>query len=195
MIRLATKQDAASILAIYAEYVLHDSATFEYEVPSLTEFEQRMEVIQQVYPYLVYEEEGNILGYAYAHRYKERAAYQWDVELSVYVNKDVHGKGIGSMLYKVLFILLKKQQVLHAYACITSPNPKSERMHERLGFQLVARFPHTGYKFDKWLDVVWMDKELLSPGVPQPIVPLASFIEQLPKNLSELLNKDNEPIK
>ena len=68
-------------------------------------------------------------------------------------------------------------------------------MHERLGFQLVARFPHTGYKFDKWLDVVWMDKELLSPGVPQPIVPLASFIEQLPKNLSELLNKDNEPIK
>ena len=184
MIRLATKQDAASILAIYAEYVLHDSATFEYEVPSLTEFEQRMEVIQQVYPYLVYEEEGNILGYAYAHRYKERAAYQWDVELSVYVNKDVHGKGIGSMLYEVLFILLKKQQVHHAYACITSPNPKSERMHERLGF-----------KFEKWLDVVWMDKELLSPDVPQPIVPLASFIEQLPKDLSELLNKDNEPIK
>ena len=164
MIRLATKQDAASILAIYAEYVLHDSATFEYEVPSLTEFEQRMEVIQQVYPYLVYEEEGNILGYAYAHRYKERAAYQWDVELSV-------------------------------YACITSPNPKSERMHERLGFQLVARFPHTGYKFEKWLDVVWMDKELLSPDVPQPIVPLASFIEQLPKDLSELLNKDSNPIK
>ena len=83
--------------------------------PSLTEFEQRMEVIQQVYPYLVYEEEGNILGYAYAHRYKERAAYQWDVELSVYVNKDVHGKGIGSMLYKVLFILLKKQQVPVSY--------------------------------------------------------------------------------
>ena len=105
----------------------------------------------------------------------------------------INNQTIIVMKTKVLFILLKKQQVHHAYACITSPNPKSERMHERLGFQLVARFPHTGYKFDKWLDVVWMDKELLSPGVPQPIVPLASFIEQL--NLSELLNKDNEPIK
>lgn len=190
MIRLAVAQDVSAIQAIYSDYVLHDTATFEYDVPSLDEFRGRMEAIQQTYPYLVYEENGVIKGYAYAHQYKERAAYQWDVELSVYISKENHGKGIGSKLYEIMFILLKKQQIHQAYACITSPNPKSERMHERLGFQLVGRFHHTGYKFGKWLDVIWMEKELIPPHVPQPVLPLSLFAKELPKDLSVLLEEN-----
>ena len=108
-IRFARLQDTKEILSIYAPYVLHDSATFEYEVPSIEIFKQRIQTIQQFYPYLVYEENNEILGYAYASRYKERKAYDWDVEVSVYVRKDSLGKGIGAKLYTYLFAILKNK--------------------------------------------------------------------------------------
>lgn len=182
-IRFARLQDTKEILSIYAPYVLHDSATFEYEVPSIETFKQRIQTIQQFYPYLVYEENNEILGYAYASRYKERKAYAWDVEVSVYVRKDSLGKRIGTKLYTYLFAILKKQNICNIYACITKENTGSIKMHEKLGFEQAALFKNSGYKFHRWLDVVWMEKSLQYMEEPKEILSVkkvfSSVLEEL----------------
>lgn len=175
-IRFARIEDTKEILSIYAPYVLHDSATFEYEVPSIEEFEKRIQTIQKSYPYLVYEENNEILGYAYASRYKERKAYEWDVEVSVYVRKDSLGKGIGKKLYACLFTILKKQNICNVYACITGENIGSIKMHEKLGFEHAALFKRSGYKFHRWLDVVWMEKSLQLVEEPREIIRIKDVI-------------------
>ena len=159
-IRLAKKSDAAALLAIYAPYVENTAITFEYEVPTIEDFANRIEKTLGKYPYLVAEEGGLILGYAYASTYYARAAYDWAVELSVYVSQDTRGKGVGSKLYDELEGLLDQMGYMHFLACISLPNEDSLAFHAKRGYQQVAHFPKIGYKFERWHDIVWLQKSL-----------------------------------
>lgn len=159
-LRIATKQDATSIRNIYAPYVKETNITFEYEVPSINEMAQRIEKTLQDYPYIVITEDDQIVGYAYASRYKGRKAYDWDCELSIYVNQNVQGQGLGKRLYQSLFQLLQMMNIQNVYACITYPNEKSERFHECFGFHKIGTFTKSGYKFGKWHDMIWMEKHI-----------------------------------
>lgn len=158
-IRFVREEDCRALLDIYAQYI--DTAiTFEYELPSEEEFARRIRTISLEYPYLVCESEGKIVGYAYAHRQMERAAYQWNAELSVYISRDYVSGGIGTALYQELLRLLEKQGIRNVYSLITAPNEKSERLHESMGFRLIGVMTKTGYKNGKWWDVSWYEKQL-----------------------------------
>ena len=159
-IRLAKPSDARSLLDIYAPYVENTAITFEYEVPTIEDFAIRIEKTLEKYPYLVAEEDGVVLGYAYASTYYARAAYDWAVELSVYVSQDARGKGVGSKLYDALEDLLDQMGYVHFLACISLPNEASLALHRKRGYQQVAHFPKIGYKFNRWHDIVWLQKSL-----------------------------------
>lgn len=179
IIRLARAEDTAQILAIYAQYI-ESTATFEYDLPSYSAFAARIEAISREYPYIVCEEEGRLLGYAYARRERERAAYQWNVELSVYVDKDYRRRGIGGRLYNVLQTLLSCMGIYNAYACVTLPNAASCAFHEAQGFKRIGVHTQTGFKNGQWLDTAWYEKRLLN----EPEEPLGrEGLDELPNEL------------
>ncbi len=172
-IRTANLNDAAALLAIYAPYVEQTAITFEYEVPSLEEFRGRIAHTLRRYPYLVAEENGEILGYAYTGPFGERAAYSWAVETSIYLRQDVRGKGLGKRLYQALEDVSRAQHVQSLYACIAYPDAddahlsgNSVAFHTHLGYTTVGRFPHCGYKFGTWYNMAWMEKTLGDHAVP-----------------------------
>ena len=172
MIRPATENDVPEILAIYAPYVENSTATFEYDVPCRREFLQRFYDITAQFPWLVWEEEGQILGYAYASAPYSRAAFSWCAEPSIYLRESAKGRGIGSMLYRVLEEILARQGYQVLYALITSENSASIGFHEKMGYETKVDFPNCGYKFDRWLGLIWMEKRIKivqSPsGFPTP---------------------------
>ncbi len=164
-IRTARPSDAAALLAIYAPYVEKTAITFEYEVPSLAEFEERIRHTLETYPYLVAELNGKPVGYAYASPFHTRPAYDWNVETSIYVDGNHKHRGIGRALYDALEKALASMGIITLYACITYPaNPdpyvdtNSVDFHAYLGYELVGNFHQSGYKFGRWYDVVWMEK-------------------------------------
>ena len=157
-IRIATPEDAARLVAIYAPYVENTSITFEYIVPSAEEFADRIRHTLTRYPYLVAELDGEPAGYAYASAFKSRAAYDWSVESS----------GVGSLLYEKLEEYLTAQHVCNVCACITYPNPPSIAFHEKHGYKTVAHFHASGYKQDAWHDMIWMEKTLCPHTIPFP---------------------------
>ena len=159
-IRLAKPSDARSLLDIYAPYVENTAITFEYEVPTIEDFATRIEKTLEKYPYLVAEEGGVVVGYAYASTYYARAAYDWAVELSVYVCQDARGKGVGSKLYDAMEEMLEQMGYIHFLVCISLPNEASLALHRKRGYQQVAHFPKIGYKFECWHDIVWLQKSL-----------------------------------
>ncbi len=159
-IRFAKPSDARSLLDIYAPYVENTAITFEYEVPTIEDFATRIAKTLEKYPYLVAEEDGVVVGYAYASTYYARAAYDWAVELSVYVSQDARGQGVGSKLYDALEDLLEQMGYIHFLACISLPNEASLALHRKRGYQQVAHFPKIGYKFNRWHDIVWLQKSL-----------------------------------
>lgn len=184
-IRFAKIEDAQAILDIYAHYVEQTEITFEYDVPTLQAFQERMKNIMKDYPYLVIEENHQIMGYAYAHRMFQRKAYDWDVELSQYFHNDHTSKGYGSILFQALLDILKLQGVKNAYSLITMPNEKSEGMHKKFGFEKCGVYHHTGYKHGKWLDVGVYEKNLLPYDEPAPIKSIQTLDPiQLEKMLS-----------
>jgi L-amino acid N-acyltransferase YncA len=170
-IRIATVDDAAAMLEIYTPYVLHTAFTFETEVPSTVQFQSRIKTYLEKYPWLVCSVDGRIVAYAYASTHREREAYQWTCECSVYVHSDFQGKGIGKELYAVLFDILKFQGYRNVYAGITMPNEASENMHKRSGFELFAIYENIGYKLERWHKVGWWKLQLngfdLKPPPPQ----------------------------
>lgn len=166
-IRDAAPEDAGELVEIYRPYVENTAITFEYDTPSTEEFRGRIQNIQKEFPYLVYEKDGEILGYAYASKFHGRAAYQWAAELSIYLREDQKGKGIGKKLYQKLMERLKKQGILKVYAHITWPNEASIFFHKSMGFRMTARFEKSGYKLGKWRDTVFMER-LLAPLPDQP---------------------------
>ena len=178
-IRPAVEADAPQLLAIYAPYVLHTAVTFEYDVPSLHEFTARIRNTLKRYPYLVAESDGEILGYAYASAFKERGAYDWAVETSIYVREDTHGQGVGRTLYQALEDTLRRQHILNVNACIAYPNPASVAFHERLGYKTVAHFTNCGFKQGQWYDMIWMEKMLADhPSQPQPVIPFPELEQE-----------------
>lgn len=165
MIRSARPEDAEALLDIYSYYVEETAITFEYVRPTVEEFQTRIENTLKRYPYLIYEEEGEILGYAYAGPLKDRAAYDWSVETSIYVNNKVRRAGIGRRLYEELEERLKKQNITNLYACIAYPieeDPYLDRnsvdFHAHMGYELIGRFHQCAWKFQTWYDMVWMEK-------------------------------------
>lgn len=150
MIREIEPTDIKHVLAIYEHYVRNSEVTFEEVVPTLNEFTDRVQTILKDYPYLVYEEEGKIIGYAYATLFRTRVAYRHSTEVSVYAHKDHYGKGIGKALYGQLIPVLKERGFHTAIGGLTLPNPASVKLHEHFGFKKVAEFNEVGYKFGKW---------------------------------------------
>jgi phosphinothricin acetyltransferase len=154
-------QDVAKeILEIYAPFITNTTVTFEYKIPSLQDFTNRIISIANEYPYLVYEKDGKILGYAYASKYHIREAYKFSVDLSLYVHPSAQGQGIGTALYDFLCTKLQEQGFRTAYSLITSPNLPSENFHKKYGFTTLTTFKNCGYKFDKWIDVKFMQLQL-----------------------------------
>lgn len=159
-IRSALDSDIPAILSIYKPYVEGTAITFEYAVPSLNEFTNRFHTIADKYPWLVCEVDGEIAGYAYAGPVFERMAYQWNAELSIYLAPKYYKRKIGTALYYCLFDLLYLQGYYKLISLITSANKVSIKLHEALGFTEFACFKNTGYKFNQWHDVTWLEKDL-----------------------------------
>jgi L-amino acid N-acyltransferase YncA len=178
MIRLATPNDAPGVQAIYAPVVRDTAISFEWEPPSVDDMQQRIVEVVERMPWLVCEHRGEILGYAYASPHRVRAAYQWSVDVSVYIHAQARRSGIGRGLYRSLFALLTLQGFYHAYAGITLPNPASVGLHESLGFQPVGIYRAVGYKLGAWHDVGWWQRilqELVIP--PEPPMHLSAVRE------------------
>lgn len=175
-IRAATLSDAEKILSIYEYYVKNTAITFEYETPTLTEFENRMRNTMKKYPYLVAEKDGVLLGYAYANALKARAAYDWSCELTIYLDVTAQKQGIGRQLYEALESALKGMGIINLYACIGYPEAEdlylttnSAEFHSHLGFTRVGEFHKCGYKFGRWYHMIWMEKIIgTHPAVPKP---------------------------
>ncbi|MGN0169483.1 MAG: GNAT family N-acetyltransferase [Lachnospiraceae bacterium] len=164
-IEKVTVEDAQELLSIYAPYVQDTAITFEYEVPSLAEFEERIRSISAILPYIKAVEDGKILGYAYAGKYKSRKAYEWAVEATIYVRKEARRSGVGRLLYSTLEKSLKQIGVLNMNVFVVIPNGEDEhltndsyRFHKRMGYEEAGRFHKVGYKFGKWYDVASMEK-------------------------------------
>ena len=165
-IRMATVKDVPRILEIYGPYIENTAISFEYEIPSLEAFTQRFLGITAQFPWLVWEENGVILGYAYGSRPFERAAYQWCASASIYLCPEACGKGIGRKLYAALEQYLQQQGYRKVYAVITTANEDSVAFHRAVGFQYTATMPNCGYKFGKWYGTVWMEKDLNTWDTP-----------------------------
>lgn len=181
-IRTARAEDAPALLQIYAPYVTDTAVSFEYTVPKVAAFRDRITQTLQRYPYLVAEENGEILGYAYTSAFHPRIAYQWAAETSIYLRQDCRRRGLGRIFYDALEKISLQQGITKLYACIAyppQPDPHlsldSVQFHTRLGFEICGRFHQCGYKFDTWYDMVWMEKTIAA--LRTPMLPLIPFPE------------------
>lgn len=183
-IRLATTADTPALLAIYSHYVTISTATFDVVAPTLAQFAATQALIQSAYPYLVAQTEAGVVGYAYAHQFSARPAYDWSVEATVYLAPSATGHGLARHLYAALEKELRRQHVLTMTACITADNGASIGFHERLGFRQVGAFPNIANKFGRWLGIVWLAKQL----TPLPVEPLPLLAyPQLPAMARQVL--------
>jgi L-amino acid N-acyltransferase YncA len=195
MIRIAERRDAERIAEIYRPYVEGTAISFETDAPSSLQMAAKIEKVGSEFPFIVYEERGSaggpgeLLGYAYATRYRERAAYRWSLEDSVYVREDSVGKGIGKSLLAALVELLRELGYIKVYAVITPPNPASVALHDAFGFTPLCRFSDTAFKLGRWQAIDWMELTLRGvPALPEEPVPFSEFALAHPKRLAELLN-------
>ena len=163
--RIATTDDAAELVNIYAPFVRNTAITDEYEVPSVEEFASRIADVLTKFPYIVVLIDDKISGYAYAHAFHPRAAYSWCAEMSIYLSDDCHGMGIGRELYGIMESILNKQNIANLYSCVAYVENKDEYLtqasvhfHEHMGFKICAHLHNCGYKFNRWYDMVYMEK-------------------------------------
>lgn len=183
VIRPASPEDAAALLDTYAPYVRETAISFEYEVPSPEAFRERIRKTLERYPYLAAEAEGELLGYAYAGPFKSRAAYDWAVETSIYLRRDLRRQGLGRRLYGALEDLSRAQGVWNLEACIGCPEAEdpyltwnSVNFHAHMGFRLVGTFYKCGYKFGTWYNMAWMEKLLGEhPAGPASVIPFPAL--------------------
>ncbi len=192
-IRVARATDAASILEIYAPYIVNTSFTFETEVPSIEAFAGRISSYLESWPWLVFEISGTIAGYAYATRHRERTAYQWCVESSVYIHDDFQKAGIATALYETLLEILQYQRLRNVYAGINLPNERSVTFHEKCGFEWFANYKNVGYKLGQWKTVGWWQKQL-NEYSKEPLAPL-KFSDSDPRLIESVLDKNNKILK
>lgn len=169
-IRLASPDDAEQVQQIYAPYC-HTPISFESAPPSVEEIRARMVKLLGQYPWLICEETGQALGYAYASPHRERAAYRWSVDTSVYVRQGQHRRGIGRALYTSLLAMLPLQGYVNAYAGAALPNAGSVGLHLAMGFERVGIYREVGFKFGAWHDVGWFERPLQArPSEPGPLL-------------------------
>lgn len=188
-IRIAGERDLPQILAIYAPYVENTTISFEYASPTPEVFRQRFLEITARFPWLVWEEDGDVLGYAYACAPFSRDAYQWCAEPSIYLRGDARGRGVGRKLYAALEAILKAQGFRLSYAIITAENEPSLTFHKRMGYEMLAHFPDCGYKHGKILGITWMQKVLNSAEVSmKPPISFPVFMHS-DENLQNILDK------
>ena len=166
-IRDARRSDVPAMLAIYAPFVEHTAVSFEYDVPTEAEFARRLEEHQAAFPWLVCEENGRVMGYAYAGRAFERAAYGWNAEISCYLAPELRGRGVGRRLYARIEEILTRLGYYKLFAVVTSANAPSVAFHRALGFRDTACFRNVGYKQGGWYDVLWLEKTLCDRPEPQ----------------------------
>lgn len=170
-IRVATPSDAAAVREIYAPNVVEAIVSFEERPPSIEEMALRIDATLPEFPWLVWEEGGQLRGYAYAARHRDRPAYRWSVDAAVYVHPEARGRGVGSALYARLFAILRRQGFHAAFAGITLPNPASVRLHQACGFEPVGVYIEVGWKRGAWRDVGWWRRSL-SPATGNPAEPI-----------------------
>ena len=191
MIRNAAETDIPAMLAIYAPYVKNTTYTFEYTVPTMEEFMSRFREITAQFPWLVWEENGAVLGYAYGSLPFARAAYAWAGEVSIYLAPETQGRGIGRLLYTALENMMAAQGYRILYAIITEENTGSLAFHKALGYREAGVFSRCGLKFNRWLSVVWMEKHLDSVGIPSDFpIPYKAFVEsdRIPADILDILS-------
>ena len=179
-IRTATPDDAAALLQIYRPYVEETAITFEVETPSLEEFRNRIVRTMQKYPWIVLEDEnGTIIGYAYANTFKGRAAYNWSVETSIYLDRDCRGRGLGHTLYDALEDILRRMNIRNLNACIACTDREDDpylgkgsvRFHKKFGYTIVGTFHDCGFKLGNWYSMVWMEKMIgAHDGAPEDVI-------------------------
>lgn len=179
-IRTATIEDAEELLGIYAYYIKNTAVTFEYEVPSVEEFQGRISHILEHYPYLVAEADGEIIGYSYAGRFHPRAAFSWDVEMTVYLKHGTQRAGIGRKLYTLMERILREQGVVKTISLIVKPTDRysdynSVPFHEKMGYTYVGELKDCGYKFHRWYTLIYMDKQIDS--IQEEMLPIRDFAE------------------
>lgn len=185
--RRVTEDDAAQLLTIYAPYVVDSIISFEYEVPSEEDFKQRIRSIAVEYPYFVCEAEGRIIGFAYAHRHMERAAYQWNAEISIYIRQGFTGKGLGKKMCQTLIKLLRLQGIRNVFSCVTIPNEQSVHLHQGMKFSTEGILRQAGYKCGKWQTIAWFRKNIAPYTYePTPFLPVSRIDPQL---VDEILEK------
>ena len=183
-IRIASPSDAPELLAIYAPYITKTAISFEYDVPSVEEFADRIRTTLEKYPYLAAESDGHIVGYCYVSILHGRQAYDWSVETSIYVEQNCKHLGIGRKLHDALEQALSAMGILNLYACIAFPigedpylTEDSVHFHEHMGYEHTAHFHKCGYKFNRWYDIVWMEKTIGKHLECQPAVKKFSEIK------------------
>nr|WP_187115148.1 GNAT family N-acetyltransferase [Clostridium tyrobutyricum] len=184
-IRMATKADAKEILDIYVPYVNNTAISFEYDVPSVEEFTDRIINISKQYPYIVAIDSNRIIGYAYASSFNKRVAYDWAVETTIYLRQNCRGKGIGKKLYLALEEILKRQNILNLNACIAYTSTENAYLtntsmyfHEHLGYKKIGHFTKCGYKFGSWYDMIWMEKIIGEHSeTPKSVIPISEWHE------------------
>lgn len=164
-IRTATMADVPRLVEIYGYYVENTAISFEYDIPSVEEFSNRVQKTLKNYPYLVVEEDGKVWGFVYGGAFVGRAAYRHSCELTIYLDYEARGRGYGRKLYETMEELLKAQGILNLYVCVADPivedeylTKNSERFHTRLGFSKIGVFHKCGYKFNRWYNIIWMEK-------------------------------------
>lgn len=192
-IRPAKPEDAEKLLAIYAPYVEQTAITFEYEVPTVEEFRERIHNTLKKYPYLVAEQGGEPVGYAYVGPFHDRPAYDWAVETSIYVDQNKKRMGIGKKLHEALEEELRNRGFLNMNACIAYPAQEDEYLtrnslgfHTHLGFRPVGSFTRCGYKFGRWYNMVWLEKLMGEhPASPAPVRPFPEIREEVEQLLTQ----------
>jgi len=192
-IRIATTDDSESILKIYAPYIENTSYTFETDVPTVDSFKERISSYLQNWPWLVCEVNGVIAGYAYGAKHRERLAYQWSVESSVYIHDDYQRMGVARALYTALIGILKLQGFRNLYAVINLPNDKSVSFHENLAFEYFATYENVGYKLGRWKNVGWWQLQLNEYSLkPEPPI---KFPDMPRKDIDNILQANGRLVR
>jgi phosphinothricin acetyltransferase len=193
LIRIAKGSDADPVLKIYSPYIQNTSFTFETEVPTPDAFRERIDAYLQNFPWLVCEIDGAVAGYAYGGKHRERTAYQWCVESSVYVHDDFQKRNVATALYTALIGILKLQGFRNLYAVINLPNERSVAFHEKMGFTYFASYKNVGYKLGKWKTVGWWELPL-NEYIMEPPAPI-KFPELNPMIVETILRSSEKLLK
>jgi L-amino acid N-acyltransferase YncA len=192
-IRLIEDTDYAGMLAIYSPSVIHTAITFEYEVPSLEEYTERIMKIASHYPILVCTHNGEVAGYAYGSIHRVKTAYQWSAESTIYVDEKYHGSPVARTLYHALLSVLELQGFVNVYAAVTVPNAKSERFHLAMGFAEIGVFEKIGFKLGKWHDLKFFEMYLVEhPANPTPPVSTGEVKDMT--EFQEIIAKANQAL-